>query len=152
MSKDRIDRTIDAKRQTTRKKAGRATPGDGEAVNQGASGHEASMSSSEPIGPPEQLDPLTMEVVLDKTNLQTALSRVMANNRVAQPAVGKSGIAEVVSGRPLTEHQPNRRMRTRLSGGVGGAEPRGSPPIPISSTAIASRPASDVRFHLRMRS
>jgi hypothetical protein len=30
--------------------------------------------------------------------------------------------------------QSNRRMRTRMSGGVGGEEPQGSSPIPINPT------------------
>jgi hypothetical protein len=38
---------------------------------------------------------------------------------------------------------PNRRIRTRMYGGVGGEEPRGFPPIPIEfdflSRIIASK-------------
>ena len=83
MNRTEIERTLDAKRQTTRRSPDRHARRDGEAVAAGAVEHEASMSSSETLGPTEQLAPLTMEVVLDKTNLQWALSGVIANKGAA---------------------------------------------------------------------
>ena len=74
---------MDAKRQTTRPEPDRHARGEGEAISEGALEHEASMSSNEKIGPTQQQTPLTMEVVLDKTNLQVALSRVIANKGAA---------------------------------------------------------------------
>ena len=41
------------------------------------------------------------------------------------------GIPRLAVGQSL--NQPNRRMRTRMYGGVGGEEPRGFPPIPIKT-------------------
>jgi hypothetical protein len=38
-----------------------------------------------------------------------------------------------------TLNQPNRRVRTRTHGGVGGAEPRGSPLSRLSIEKLASR-------------
>jgi RNA-directed DNA polymerase len=74
---------MDAKRQTTRPEPDRYAPRDGEAALTGALEHEASVSSNEAAGPTDQHVPLTMEVVLDKTNLQAALSRVIANKGAA---------------------------------------------------------------------
>jgi RNA-directed DNA polymerase len=74
---------MDAKRQTTRQEPDRHATRDGEAEAAGALEHEASVSSHETLGPTEQLAPLTMEVALDKTNLQSALSRVIANKGAA---------------------------------------------------------------------
>jgi len=81
---------MDARRQKTRQEPDRHATRHGEAVSADALEHEASVSSNEDggqvphaIGPTDQQAPLTMEVILDKTNLQTALSRVTANKGAA---------------------------------------------------------------------
>jgi RNA-directed DNA polymerase len=83
LRRDRIERTMDARRQTTRQEPDRQAIQLGEAGSAGMLEHEASVSSNETIGPTDQRVPLTMEVILDKTNLQTALSRVIANKGAA---------------------------------------------------------------------
>lgn len=81
--KDQIERTMDAKRQTTRRYPDRHATRDGEAQAADALEHEPFMSSSEAPGPTSADQPLTMEVVLEKTNLQSALSRVITNKGAA---------------------------------------------------------------------
>jgi RNA-directed DNA polymerase len=83
MERTEIERTVGAKRQTIRQEPDRHVRRGGEADSADALEHEASVSSNETLGPTPATDPLTMEVVLDKTNLQLALSRVIANKGAA---------------------------------------------------------------------
>src|SRR4030088_863189 len=48
---------------------------------------------------------------------------------LSNPVLKSLGLATVAMPKPA--YLSNRRIRTRMYGGVGGAEPRGSPPSPL---------------------
>ena len=138
------------KRQTIQLELALEPEAKGEARSAGDQGTEARMACAGPEHPAAGRGP-SMEAVVEPGNLKKALARVRRNRGAPSNSptlsyalpnafFARLGLASAMLSRLIPS---NRRVRTRVHGGVGGVEPRGSPlsrlPAPRRNWAFTVR-------------